>query len=102
MAPLSTKTKHYHRERIRSLIVQNPHISAEGIRKALEVRGLALDRHYIGSVLKVIHTERAKRADTWTLNMALASFQDAMAEIARVGLEIGTTNLPPDVTAPQP
>jgi hypothetical protein len=88
MPPLSTKTKHYHRERIRSLIVQQPHISAEGVRKALDAQGLTLDRHYIGSLLKAIHTERAKRADTWTLNMALASFQDAMAEIARAGWEI--------------
>jgi hypothetical protein len=88
MPPLSTKTKHYHRERIRSLIVQNPRISAEGIGKALELQWLALDRHYIGSLLKAIHTGRAKRADTWTLNMALASFQDAMAEIAPVGWEI--------------
>jgi hypothetical protein len=88
MPPLSTKTKHYHRERVRSLLVQHPHISAEGIRKRLEQDGLPLDRHYIGSLLKAIHTERAKRADTWTLNMALSSFQDAMAEIARVGWEI--------------
>src|SRR5580698_6206051 len=88
MPPLSTKTKHYHRERIRSLIVQNPHISAEGIRKHLELQGLTLDRHYIGEHVRAIHTERAKRADTWTLNMALSSFQDAMAEIARVGWEI--------------
>jgi hypothetical protein len=62
MPTLSAKTKHYHRERIRSLIVQNPHISAEGVRKAL-------DRHYIGKLLTAIHTERAKRADTWTLRM---------------------------------
>jgi hypothetical protein len=95
MPPLSTKTKHYHRERIRSLIVQNPHISAESIRKALELQGLTLDRHYIGSLLKAIHTERAKRADTWTLNMALASFQDAMAEIARVGWEIANDKFAP-------
>jgi hypothetical protein len=95
MPPLSTKTKHYHRERIRSLIVQNPHISDEGIRKTLELQGLPLDRHYIGSLLKAIHTERAKRADTWTLNMALASFQDAMAEIARVGWEIANDKFAP-------
>jgi hypothetical protein len=50
MSPLSARTKHYHRVRIRSLIVQNPHISAEGIRKALELQGLTLDRHYIGSL----------------------------------------------------
>ena len=95
MPPLSTKTKHYHRERIRSLIVQNPHISAEGVRKALEQDGLPLDRHYVGSLLKAIHTERAKRADTWTLNMALSSFQDAMAEIARVGWTIANDEIAP-------
>lgn len=88
MPKLSLKTKHYHRERIRSVIVQNPHISAEGIRKYLEADGLKLERHYIGEMLKAIHTERAKRVATWTLNHALASFQDAMAEIARVGWEI--------------
>jgi len=95
MPPLSTKTKHYHRERVRSLIVQNPHISAEGVRKALEQDGLTLDRHYVGSLLKAIHTERAKRADTWTLNMALSSFQDAMAEIARVGWTIANDEMAP-------
>jgi hypothetical protein len=77
MPALSTKTKHYYRERIRSLLVQHPQISGEGIRLRLQQDGLTLDRHYIG-----------KRADTWTLNIALASFQDAMAEIARVGWEI--------------
>jgi hypothetical protein len=56
---------------------------------------LTLDRHYIGSLLKATHTERAKRADTWTLNMALASFQDAMAEIARVGWEIANDKFAP-------
>lgn len=95
MPPLSPKTKHYHRERIRSLIVQNPHISAEGIRKALDADGLTLDRHYIGKLLTAIHTERAKRADTWTLNLALASFQDAMAEIVRVGWDIANDKFAP-------
>jgi hypothetical protein len=95
MPPLSTKTKHYRRERIRSLIVQNPHVSAEGIRKALDAQGLTLDRHYIGKLLTAIHTERAKRADTWTLNMALASFRNAMAEIVRVGWEIANDKFAP-------
>jgi hypothetical protein len=95
MPKLSIKTKHYHRERIRSLIVQQPHISAEGIRRHLELQGLVLDRHYIGEHVRAIHAERAKRADTWTLNMALASFQDAMAEIARVGWEIANDKFAP-------
>ena len=95
MPPLSTKTKHYHRERVRSLIVQQPHISAEGIRRALEADGLSLDRGYVQSLLKAIMSERAKRAETWTLNFALASFQDAMAEIARVGWEIANDKFTP-------
>src|SRR5580704_14799729 len=80
---LSTKTKHYHRERVRSLLVQNPHISGEGIRRHLETQGLILDRHYISSLVNAIHAERAKRASTWMLNHASASFQDAMSEIVK-------------------
>jgi hypothetical protein len=93
MPALSTKTKHYYRERVRSLIVQNPMISGEGIRRHLEAQGLTLDRHYINKLVGEIHTERAKRADTWTLNMALSSFQDAMAEIARVGWTIASDQM---------
>jgi len=40
-----------------------------------------------------IHAERTKRADTWVLNHALASFQDAMAEIARVGWTIANDEM---------
>lgn len=95
MPELSTETKHYHRQRIRSLIVQQPTISPEGIRRHLDQQGLTLDRKYIAKHLKAIMVERAKRADTWTLNMALASFQDAMAEIARVGWEIANDKFAP-------
>jgi hypothetical protein len=95
MPLVSTKTKHYYRERIRSVIVQNPQISGEGIRVRLQQEGLTLDRHYIGKLLKEIYTERTKRADTWILNHALASFQDAMAEIARVGWEIANDKFVP-------
>ena len=95
MPALSTKTKHYYRERIRSLIVQNPMISGEGIRQRLQQDGLTLDRHYIRKLLGEIQAERIKRADTWTLNMALSSFQDAMAEIARVGWEIANDKFAP-------
>ena len=85
MPLVSTKTKHYYRERIRSVIVQNPQISGEGIRVRLQQDGLTLDRHYISKLLNEIQAERGKRANTWALNHALSSFQDAMAEIARVG-----------------
>jgi len=63
-------------------------ISGEGIKRHLEQQGLVLDRNYINSLVNAIHAERAKRGDTWTLNFALASFQDAMGEIVRVGWEI--------------
>ena len=36
MPALSTKTKHYYRERIRSILVQNPQTSIEGITQRLE------------------------------------------------------------------
>jgi hypothetical protein len=88
MPALSSKTKHYYRERVRSVLVQNPMITGEGIRRHLETQGLVLDRHYISKLVNEIHVERTKRVDTWLLNHALASFQDAMAEIARVGWEI--------------
>jgi len=77
MPKISTKTKHYYRERVRSILVQNPQISGEGIRRQLELQGLPLDRHYINSLVNQIHAERAKRADTWTLHVAPASFEDA-------------------------
>jgi hypothetical protein len=95
MPALSTKTKHYYRERIRSVLVQQPQISILGICQWLERDGLKLDRHYVGKLVGEIHTERAKRADTWTINVALASFQDAMAEIVRVGWEIANDRFVP-------
>ena len=100
MPELSAQTEHYHRERIRSLIVQQPQISPEGIRRHLDKQGSTLDRKYIAKHLKAIMVERAKRADTWTLNMALSSFQDAMSEIARVGWEIANNKFAPAGTAP--
>jgi hypothetical protein len=66
MPALSPKTKHYYRERVRSLLVQNPQISGDGIRRRLEQDGLTVDRHYINKLVDEIHTERIKRADTWT------------------------------------
>jgi hypothetical protein len=88
MPELSPKTKQYHKQRVRSLMVQQPTITIEGMRRHLAAQDLPLDRHYIASLVKQIQTERIRRADTWTLNIALASFQDAMGEIVRVGWEI--------------
>jgi hypothetical protein len=66
MPALSTKTKHYYRERIRSILVQTPQTSIEGITQRLERDGLKLDRHYVGKLVGEIHTERARRADSPT------------------------------------
>ncbi len=95
MPALSTKTKHYYRERIRSILVQHPQTSIEGIKQRLETDGLKLDRHYVGKLVNEIYAERTKRADTWILNHALASFQDAMGEIARVGWTIANDEMVP-------
>jgi hypothetical protein len=95
MPELSPKTKQYHKQRIRSLMVQQPMITIVGMQKHLDTDGLHLDRGYIASLVRAIQTERIKRANTWTLNIALASFQDAMAEIARVGWEIANDQMAP-------
>ena len=70
-------------------------IFGEGIRRHMEKHGLVLDRSCINGLVNQIHRERAKRADTWTLNLALTAFQDAMAEIARVGWEIANDKFAP-------
>src|SRR5690348_17158244 len=95
MPELSPKTKQYHKQRVRSLMVQQPTISILGMQHYLANDGLPLDRRYIASLVKAIQTERIKRAETWTLNMALASFQDAMSEIARVGWSIANDEMIP-------
>ena len=88
MPAYSTDTKKYHRERVRSIMVQNPMLAGEHIRQKLERQGLVLDRTYINGIVNDIHRERARRAETWTLNNALAALQDAMGEIVRVGWTI--------------
>jgi hypothetical protein len=88
MPAVSTKTKHYYRERIRSVMVQNPQTSIDGIQRSLERIGLKLERHYVGKLVNEIHAERIRRAQTWSLNSALTALQDAMGEIVRVGWEI--------------
>jgi hypothetical protein len=88
MPELSPKTKQYHKQRVRSLMVQQPTITILGMQKWLEHDGLHLDRGYIASLCRGIQTERIKRSETWTLNAALASLQDSMLEIVRVAWEI--------------
>ena len=88
MPKISADTKRYYRERVRSIMLQEPMLSGEGIRRRLEQQGLVIDRNYINGLVNQIHRERAKRADTWTLNSALTALQDAMGEVVRVGWEI--------------
>ncbi len=88
MPELSPKTKQYHKQRVRSLMVQQPMITIVGMQKHLDVDGLHLDRGYIASLVRAIQTERIKRADTWTLNYALSAFQDTMTEIVAKAWEI--------------
>ncbi len=45
MPELSPKTKQYHKQRVRSLMVQQPMITIEGMRRYLANDGLPLDRH---------------------------------------------------------
>jgi len=88
MPRISKEHKQLYKSKIRSLLSQNPQISQRELQLRLEQDGTKLDRKYLGSLLKAIYRERIKRADTMTLNQALASFQDVMEEIVRVAWEI--------------
>lgn len=61
--------------------------SIEGIRQLLETDGLKLDRHHVGKPVNDIYCEPTRLADTWILKHALASFQDEVSKIFRVGWE---------------
>ena len=90
MPRVSHDQKAFYKSQIRSLLVQRPFITQVELKLALEAKGMSLDRKYLGQLLNGIHAERTKRANTWTLNTALADFQDAMGEIVKIGMEIGT------------
>jgi hypothetical protein len=93
MPAYSADTKQYHRERIMSVLVQNPMLAGEQICRKLEQQGLVLDRNYINGIVNDIHRERAKRAETWTLNNALTALHEAMGEVVRVGWEIANNQM---------
>jgi hypothetical protein len=80
-------------------MVQQPQISGNGIQRQIDAQGIRLDCNYINSLVKRMHAERAKRASAWMLNLGLASFEDAMSEIVRLGWQIGMAKWLPDVTA---
>jgi len=93
MPAYSSDTKKYHRSRVRSIMVQDPMLAGEHIRRRLEREGLVLDRNYINGIVNDIHKERARRAETWTLNNAMTALQDAMGEVVRVGWEIANDKM---------
>lgn len=88
MPRVSHDHKQFYKSRIRSLMIRNPAITQRELQEGLEMEGLRLDRKYLGTLVNGIQAERAKRANKWTLNYALAAFQDAMMEIAKAGWEI--------------
>jgi hypothetical protein len=88
MPRVSAEHKQLYKSKIRGLLSQNPQITQRELQARLEQDGIRLDRKCLGQLLRSVYAERAKRTDTWTLNTALAAFQDAMAEIARAGWEI--------------
>jgi len=89
MPKISDDTKRYYRERVRSVVVQQPRLGGEGIKRHLERQGLVLDRH-TSTRLSVRPIRSEPR---WTLNIALASFQDAMGEIVRVGWTVANDEM---------
>lgn len=88
MPRVSHEQKQFYRARIRSLLTQNPQITQRELQERLDSDGVHLDRKYLGTLVNGIYAERTRRADRLTLNHALASFQDAMFEIAKAGWEI--------------
>ena len=78
MPRISKEHKKRYKSKIRSLLSQNSQISQRELKLRLTQEGYQLDRRFLGSLLKAIYRERTKRADTMTLNQALASFQDVV------------------------
>jgi hypothetical protein len=72
MPELFPKTKQYHKQRVRGLMVQQPMITILGMQKHLDADGLHLDRTYIASLVRIIQTECIKRAETSSGSMPSA------------------------------
>lgn len=88
MPRVSHEQKQFYKARIRSLMVRNPQITQRELQDRLDAEGLHLDRKYLGTLVNGMLAERSRRADRATLNFALASFEDAMLEIAQAAWEI--------------
>jgi hypothetical protein len=89
MPSIAKEKQDYHLSKIRSLIAEDHQIEYLELCQRLEDRyHLKLDRAYITKLAKKIYAERAKRADRYTLNQALAAFQDTMTQVVRVAWSI--------------
>ncbi len=73
---------------IRRLMVVQHDMSAPEMKKQLEKLGLRFDVKYIRRLKEKVLGERKYRADRMTLNSALATFQDVMAETSHIAWQI--------------
>jgi hypothetical protein len=91
MPRITHEQKALYKSKIRSIIARNHQISAIELAEVLKTGGLDLERHYLGKLMKEVHSEQIRRADRQTLSLALASFEDTMTEIVKVAWEIANT-----------
>jgi hypothetical protein len=89
MPSVAKEKQSYHLSKIRALIAEDHQIEFEELCAQLDERyHLKLDRHYVTKLAKKLYAERARRADRYTLNQALAAFQDTMTQVVRVAWSI--------------
>lgn len=70
---------------IRRILVINPNATILGIKKILANKKtpLNLDKDYINRLVNIIRKERARRLDSYTVNVVLAKFQDEVDELKK-------------------
>lgn len=73
---------------IRKLMVVQHDMSAPEMKQQLEKLGLRFDLKYIRRLKDKVLRERQHRADRMTLNSALATFQDVLAETSHIAWQI--------------
>lgn len=84
----SKEQQDFHRSQIKKLMVIRHDMSLREMQTTLDKNNLHLDLDYINRIRNKISSERARRADRFTLNSALASFQDLMSEVVATGWSI--------------
>ncbi len=88
MAAKSKEQEMEYRAQIRRVMVMRHNIPLRDIQKELDSEGLHLDLNYIGKLRNKIVAERARRVDRYTINNALAVFEDIMTNVMETGWEI--------------